>query len=198
MFAKLRNRNSARFETADGYAVGVVLTVPPFPYRYGYAEIAKGLPILIPEQLDAGERSRLHFAEVALAGGQLVTAGTVGYVMPDRSSRPRVSEAVSDLQEKLDPSAIQEELSATTASLVKKAQEFSRDNPLLVGAAGVVIGLAIGMAMPLTTGEGRVIGKLRDGLRGNARVLAGNAIDKVQGAVRRIAEPSAPKSDNQL
>lgn len=81
MFAKLRDRNSVRFDTADGYAVGVVLTVPPFPYRYGYAEIAKGLPILIPEQLDAGERSRLHFAEVALANEQLVTSGTVGYVM---------------------------------------------------------------------------------------------------------------------
>lgn len=117
-------------------------------------------------------------------------------------ARERVSDAVGDLQEKLDPSALQEELSATTASLVKKAQEFSRDNPLLVGAAGVVIGLAIGMAMPLTTGEGRVIGKLRDGLRGNARVLAENAIDKVQGAVqgavRRIADPSAPKSDSQV
>src|SRR6185369_13372243 len=81
MFALMRDRNSTRFATADGFAVGVVLTVPPFPYRYGYAEIAKGLPILIPEALDAGERARLHFSEVALAGGQLVTSGTVGYVM---------------------------------------------------------------------------------------------------------------------
>jgi phosphoribosylamine--glycine ligase len=81
MFALLRDRGSTRFATADGFAVGVVLTVPPFPYRYGYAEIAKGLPILIPETLSPSERARLHFSEVALAGDRLVTSGTVGYVM---------------------------------------------------------------------------------------------------------------------
>jgi phosphoribosylamine--glycine ligase len=81
MFAALRDRSSTSFATADGFAVGVVLTVPPFPYRFGYAEISKGLPITLPPDLDADERSRLHFGEVALAGGQLVTSGTIGYVL---------------------------------------------------------------------------------------------------------------------
>jgi phosphoribosylamine--glycine ligase len=31
--------------------------------------------------ITAAERDRLHYAEVALEGGQLVTAGSVGYVM---------------------------------------------------------------------------------------------------------------------
>ena len=67
--------------THDGYAVGVVLTVPPFPYHHGYDELSKGMPICLPEDLTGEERAHLHFGEVALDGEQLVTAGQVGYVM---------------------------------------------------------------------------------------------------------------------
>jgi phosphoribosylamine--glycine ligase len=69
------------FATHDGYAVGVVLTVPPFPYHHGYDELGKGTPICFPAGLTAEERAHLHFAEVGLDVGQLVTTGLVGYVM---------------------------------------------------------------------------------------------------------------------
>jgi phosphoribosylamine--glycine ligase len=69
------------FATHDGYAVGVVLTVPPFPYHHGYEELGKGTPICLPAELTDDERSHLHFAEVGLDGGQLVTTGLVGYSM---------------------------------------------------------------------------------------------------------------------
>jgi phosphoribosylamine--glycine ligase len=82
LFARMLQRDELRFETDPGYAVGVVLTVPPFPYRYGYAEISRGLPIAFDSQLNDDERARLHFAEVALnAGGNLVTSGVQGYLM---------------------------------------------------------------------------------------------------------------------
>jgi phosphoribosylamine--glycine ligase len=81
MFAKMLDRTSTAFGTRPGFAVGVVLTVPPFPYRYGYAEISKGLPILLHPQLSATERDRLHFGEVASVDGQLVASGIVGYLM---------------------------------------------------------------------------------------------------------------------
>jgi phosphoribosylamine--glycine ligase len=67
--------------THDGFAVGVVLTVPPFPYHHGYDELSKGTPICLPASLTADERHHLHFGEVALDGGTLVTAGQVGYIM---------------------------------------------------------------------------------------------------------------------
>lgn len=73
--------SSTPIATHDGYAVGVVLTVPPFPYHHGYDELSKGMPICLPDDLSAEERTHLHFGEVRLDAGQLVTAGQVGYVM---------------------------------------------------------------------------------------------------------------------
>jgi phosphoribosylamine--glycine ligase len=72
----------ATFATEHGFSVGVVLTVPPFPYHHGYDELGKGQMIHLPPDLTAEERHRhIHFGEVALEHGALVTAGQVGYVM---------------------------------------------------------------------------------------------------------------------
>jgi phosphoribosylamine--glycine ligase len=81
---------SAPFPTRDGYCVGVVLTVPPFPYALGYDRLSKGLPILFRRPLDDEDRRNLHYGEVALEGappgevthvGQLITSGVIGYIM---------------------------------------------------------------------------------------------------------------------
>ncbi len=81
LFRTLLGRHETGFATAPGYALGVVLTVPPFPYRYGYAEISKGLPIHIHSELSAEQRGRLHYGEVALLEGQLVASGVMGCLM---------------------------------------------------------------------------------------------------------------------
>jgi phosphoribosylamine--glycine ligase len=81
LFKRMLRKDGLRFETRPGFACGVVLTVPPFPYRYGYRELSRGLPVswdpaLTPEELD-----RIHFSEVAHdAHGQLVTSGITGYI----------------------------------------------------------------------------------------------------------------------
>jgi phosphoribosylamine--glycine ligase len=70
------------FATRDGFAVGVVLTVPPFPYSAGYERLSKGLPVIFDAALDEADRGHLHYGEVALdEDGRLVTAGMVGYIM---------------------------------------------------------------------------------------------------------------------
>ena len=85
------------FPTAEGYTVGVVLTVPPFPYAAGYEQLSKGLPILFQPGLTDDDRRHLHFGEVALADTpsepQLVTSGVVGYVMVVTGCGPTVPEA---------------------------------------------------------------------------------------------------------
>jgi phosphoribosylamine--glycine ligase len=67
-------------ETRDGYAVGIVVTVPPFPYPDGYDRLSKGAPITF-YPLDDADHAALHYGEVRLEGDELVTAGQVGYVM---------------------------------------------------------------------------------------------------------------------
>ena len=80
IFAAMLRRDRAEFATRAGYAAGVVLTVPPFPYRHGYVELSKGSPISFRETMTDADHERLHFAEVALRDGQLVTSGMIGYV----------------------------------------------------------------------------------------------------------------------
>jgi phosphoribosylamine--glycine ligase len=82
LFRRMVDRRSeSAFGTADGFAVGAVLTVPPFPYAADYDRLSKGLPVVIGPDLDADDRQHLHFAEVAMDGEQLVTSGAVGYIM---------------------------------------------------------------------------------------------------------------------
>jgi len=76
--------------THDGWAVCIVLTVPPFPYGDGYERLGRGMPIHIDADVD---RDSLHFSEVAMEEGQLVTSGMVGYVMVVTGRGDTVEEA---------------------------------------------------------------------------------------------------------
>jgi ElaB/YqjD/DUF883 family membrane-anchored ribosome-binding protein len=67
-------------------------------------------------------------------------------------------------------------------AIERQAREFSRNNPLMIGVAGVVVGIGIELLLPMTFAEGRMLGNLRN----NARTLAENAMDKVQGAAKQI------------
>lgn len=80
IFVKLLHGQDTSICTRPGYAAGVALTVPPFPHRYGYEELSKGLPITFRETMTESDHDALHFAEVAMGGNQLVTSGVIGYV----------------------------------------------------------------------------------------------------------------------
>ena len=81
IFRSLIARDTPRFPTHDGYSVGVVMTVPPFPYRHGYDALGKGSPICFADNLDDDDFRSLHYGEVDTRDGQLVTAGMIGYIM---------------------------------------------------------------------------------------------------------------------
>ena len=66
--------------THPGYAVGVVLTVPPFPYA-AQPHPSRGLPIRFLGELSAEDRRHLHFGEVDFSSGEPVIAGASGYVL---------------------------------------------------------------------------------------------------------------------
>ncbi len=67
--------------TYDGYSVGVVLTVPPFPYPDGYERLSKGAPIAFASSMTAAERDHIHLGEAQLKDGQLVASGSIGYLL---------------------------------------------------------------------------------------------------------------------
>jgi phosphoribosylamine--glycine ligase len=90
---RMASRRGTTLATHDGVAVGVVLTVPPFPYPDGYERLSKGMPICFRRDLDDADRAALHYGEVRLEGRQLVTAGQIGYVMVVTGRGANIDEA---------------------------------------------------------------------------------------------------------
>jgi phosphoribosylamine--glycine ligase len=81
LLTRLVDRSGDSFATHGGLAVGVVLTVPPFPYPDGYERLSKGMPVTFRRDFDAEDRASLYLGETRVdEHGQLVTAGQVGYI----------------------------------------------------------------------------------------------------------------------
>lgn len=95
LFRRMTDRSRIDFRTAPGFAVGVVLTVPPFPHAAADAayDPSKGLPVFFRGALDRDEQLHLHFDEVSLIDGELVTSGGIGYVMVVTGQGSDVEEA---------------------------------------------------------------------------------------------------------
>jgi phosphoribosylamine---glycine ligase len=80
LFKRMLKKTSLYVATDPGFAIGVVLNVPPFPYCYGYELLSKGLPILFQPSITESDQQQLHFSEVANIGDCLVTSGVTGNV----------------------------------------------------------------------------------------------------------------------
>jgi phosphoribosylamine--glycine ligase len=81
------------FEARPGFSVGIVLTTPPFPYSRKQVDEPVGLPVLVPDSFGAEDRLNLHFGEVGLDGGQLVTGGLYGWTMVVTGTGPTIAAA---------------------------------------------------------------------------------------------------------
>lgn len=80
IFRRMLNKTSLYILTHAGFAVGVVLNVPPFPYSYGYEMLSKGLPISFQPPFTQQDQQNLHWNEVAKQHDFLVTSGVTGNV----------------------------------------------------------------------------------------------------------------------
>ena len=81
LFRAMLTRSALRFDTEPGFAVGIVITTPPFPYSRDTVPVPVGLPILFEGDLSPAERRHVHYGEVALQNGMLVTSGASGYTL---------------------------------------------------------------------------------------------------------------------
>ena len=77
----MASRSAASFATRPGFSVGVVLTTPPFPSRRKQVDEPVGLPVLFDGPVSEEDRRNLHYGEVGLEAGQLVTSGLYGWTM---------------------------------------------------------------------------------------------------------------------
>ena len=96
IFLRMLRRDSLHVATQQGFACGVVLTVPPFPYRQGYEELSKGEPICFLPGTTAQDHAAMHFAEVARVGNQLVTSGATGYIGVATGTGSTVGQATTE------------------------------------------------------------------------------------------------------
>ena len=80
LFRRLLKKSSLYIASHAGFAAGVVLNVPPFPYSYGYEVLSKGMPIMFQSSFTESDQQHLHLNEVAKLDNVLVTSGVTGNV----------------------------------------------------------------------------------------------------------------------
>jgi phosphoribosylamine--glycine ligase len=81
LFRMMLGDIASDFRTRPGFCTGVVLTTPPFPYTRKEVAAPVGLPVIIDGALDNNDRRNLHFGEIGMEDGQLVTSGLYGWTM---------------------------------------------------------------------------------------------------------------------
>ena len=81
LFRLMLDRTATRFDSEPGFAVGIVITTPPFPYSREHVAEPIGLPVLFDDELSDEERRNVHYGEVGLSDGVLVTSGASGYTL---------------------------------------------------------------------------------------------------------------------
>ena len=81
LFRMMVRQTGGRFPTRSGFSVGIVLTTPPFPYSRKEVPEPVGMPILLDDELTPGDFDHIHYGEVGMRDGQLVTSGLYGWTM---------------------------------------------------------------------------------------------------------------------
>jgi phosphoribosylamine--glycine ligase len=89
----MATRSGGTFAAARGFSVGIVLTTPPFPYSRLDVDEPVGLPVLLPDTFDAEDLRNLHYAEMGLEDGRLVTSGIYGWPMVVTGIGPTIAAA---------------------------------------------------------------------------------------------------------
>ena len=93
LFQSMVLRRADDFAANPGFCVGIVMTTPPFPYARPAVDVPVGLPVLFDENLTADDRNHLHYGEVGLLNGQIVTSGGYGWTMVVTGTGPSIRSA---------------------------------------------------------------------------------------------------------
>jgi phosphoribosylamine--glycine ligase len=86
LLRRIATRGGDEFPTDTGFSLGIVLSTPPFPYSRKELDVPIGLPV-IADDIDP---AHLHWGEVGMSGGELVTSGLYGWTAVVTGSGPTV------------------------------------------------------------------------------------------------------------
>jgi len=93
LFHSLVTRSSDRFEAAPGFAAGIVMSTPPFPFARPDVKVPVGMPVLFDQNLTGDDLRNIHYGEVGLQNEQLVTSGAYGWTLVVTGVAPTVAAA---------------------------------------------------------------------------------------------------------
>jgi len=93
LFHALVTGSREAFETHPGFSAGIVMSTPPFPYARPEVKVPVGMPVLFEPGMSADELRHVHYGEVGLQNGQLVTSGAYGWTLVVTGVAPTIAEA---------------------------------------------------------------------------------------------------------
>jgi phosphoribosylamine---glycine ligase len=93
LFEAMVQRSARSFAARPCFCVVIVLTTPPFPYTLKQVEEPVGLPVLFDGPLSAADRANVHYGEIGLDDGRLVTSGLYGWTMVVTDVAPTIAAA---------------------------------------------------------------------------------------------------------
>lgn len=101
LFKAMVTQSCDSFSTRPGFSVGVLMTTPPFPYTREQIDEAVGLPVMFDQPVSATDEENIHYGEVGMAGGELVTSGLYGWTMVVTGVGATISAARTEAYERI-------------------------------------------------------------------------------------------------
>ena len=113
--------------------------------------------------------------------------------------KQKASQLADETQQKA--SEMGERVADQTRMQTRRVERAFQDNPLVIGAAALALGLAAGLAIPSTETEDELVGETRDELVDKVKDVAEDTKSKVQQVAERVidqAETTAKDSAHQV
>jgi ElaB/YqjD/DUF883 family membrane-anchored ribosome-binding protein len=148
---------------------------------------------------DTADQARQGVRQAASSVGD--TASDVASNVSDKASQvaSNVSDTASQVRDQARERAAEfSDMAQERAYQAKtRFQEIMDENPLLIGAAALAVGAAIGMSLPTTPQEDRLLGDTRDRVMDKVQEKASDTMDKVQTVAERATDAAKETAKNE-